>query len=73
MPPAARITDSVEYGFGLAGMMGGAVLGALAGAALVTAGVATGGLAIRSACDWRHIVGAWLAGKSLRASERCST
>jgi uncharacterized Zn-binding protein involved in type VI secretion len=46
MPPAARITDSVEHGFGLAGMMGGAVLGALAGAALVTAGVATGGLAI---------------------------
>ena len=42
---AARAGDEIAHGFGLAAMVGGAVLGALAGAAVVAVSAATGGLA----------------------------
>ncbi len=56
MPPAARITDVVQHGLGLLGMLAGALIGAalvvgtcatggLLGAALVAGAVAGGGLA----------------------------
>ena len=42
---AARIEDEIAHGFGLAAMVAGAVVGVLAGAAVVAATAATGGLA----------------------------
>jgi hypothetical protein len=41
---AARAGDEIAHGFGFAAMVGGAVLGVLAGAAVVAATAATGGL-----------------------------
>jgi uncharacterized Zn-binding protein involved in type VI secretion len=43
---AAREGDEIGHDFGLAGMVAGALIGAAIGAAIVTAGVATGGVAI---------------------------
>ncbi len=42
---AARIDDEIAHGFGLAAMVAGALVGVLAGAAVVAATAATGGLA----------------------------
>ncbi|MFY1665687.1 PAAR domain-containing protein [Pseudomonas sp. Pseu.R1] len=44
--PAARVGDEIAHGFGLAGMITGAVAGALIGAAVLVATAATGGLAL---------------------------
>src|ERR1700722_3960144 len=43
---AARLTDPVEHGLGMLGMLAGLVLGAIVGAILVAATVATGGGAL---------------------------
>jgi uncharacterized Zn-binding protein involved in type VI secretion len=43
---AARLTDPVGHSFGMLGMIGGAILGAVAGALLVAGGVVTGGALI---------------------------
>jgi RHS repeat-associated protein len=43
---AARMTDPVEHGLGMLGMLAGLVLGAVVGAVLVAATVATGGAAL---------------------------
>ncbi|MFK3798501.1 PAAR domain-containing protein [Pseudomonas sp. NPDC088444] len=44
--PAAHVGDEIAHGFGLAGMITGAVAGALIGAAVLVATAATGGLAL---------------------------
>jgi uncharacterized Zn-binding protein involved in type VI secretion len=44
--PAARVGDEIAHGFGLAGLLTGAVAGALIGAAILVATAATGGLAL---------------------------
>lgn len=56
---AARLGDEVVHGFGLMGMVAGALIGAAIGLAIVAAGVATGGLAIVA------IVGGCIAGGGL--------
>lgn len=43
--PAARVGDEIAHGFGLAAMVGGALIGVAAGLAIVGATAATGGLA----------------------------
>lgn len=61
---AARLGDEVVHGFGLMGMVAGALIGAAVAAAIIVAGVATGGLAIAiiiGGC----IAGGGLAGGSL--------
>ena len=45
MPPAARVTDSVEHGFGAMGMLAGALAGAIVAAAII----GTGGTALFAA------------------------
>lgn len=42
---AARTGDEIAHGFGMAAMIGGAILGVVAGAVLITATAATGGAA----------------------------
>ena len=61
---AARLGDEVVHGFGLMGMVAGALIGAAIAAAIVVAGVATGGLAI-VAIVAGCIAGGGLAGGSL--------
>lgn len=61
---AARLGDEVVHGFGLMGMVAGALIGAAIAAAIVVAGVATGGLAIVAIVAGR-IAGGGLAGGSL--------
>ena len=56
---AARLGDEVVHGFGLMGMVAGALIGAAIAAAIIVAGVATGGLAIVA------IVGGCIAGGGL--------
>jgi uncharacterized Zn-binding protein involved in type VI secretion len=43
---AARLTDPVGHGFGMLGMIGGAILGAVAAALLIAGGIVTGGALI---------------------------
>ncbi|HJO67868.1 MAG TPA: PAAR domain-containing protein [Sphingomonas sanguinis] len=45
MEPAARVEDEIAHGFGMMGMVGGALVGVAAGVAVVTAISLTGGLA----------------------------
>ncbi|WP_241299117.1 PAAR domain-containing protein [Burkholderia stabilis] len=56
---AARMGDEIGHGFGLLGMIAGAVVGAVVAAAIVTATAATGGLALVA------IIGGWVAGGGL--------
>lgn len=56
---AARLGDEVVHGFGLLGMVAGALIGAAIAAAIVAAGVATGGLVLVA------IVGGCIAGGGL--------
>ena len=56
---AARLGDEVVHGFGLLGMVAGALIGAAIAAAIVAAGVATGGLALVA------IIGGCIAGGGL--------
>lgn len=56
---AARLGDEVVHGFGLLGMVAGALIGAAVAAVIVAAGVATGGLALVA------IVGGCIAGGGL--------
>ena len=46
MPPAARVTDPVEHGLGMLGMIAGMVVGAVVGVAILAATIATGGAAL---------------------------
>ena len=61
---AARLGDEVVHGFGLMGMVAGALIGAAIAAAIVVAGVATGGLAV-AAIIAGCIAGGGLAGGAL--------
>jgi hypothetical protein len=40
---AARLTDPVGHGLGMLGMIGGAILGAVAAGLLIAGGIVTGG------------------------------
>ena len=65
---AARLTDPVEHGFGMAGMIAGLVLGAVVGVILIAATVATGGLfaiALASVAAVGITAGTGLAGGQL--------
>ncbi len=59
---AARLTDPVEHGLGMAGMLAGLVLGAVVGALIVAATVATGGGALAIAIAAVGAVGATAGG-----------
>ncbi|HAY44575.1 MAG TPA: hypothetical protein DCY59_14090 [Micrococcaceae bacterium] len=61
---AARLGDEVVHGFGLMGMVAGALIGAAIAVAIIVAGVATGGLAI-VAIVAGCIAGGGLAGGAL--------
>jgi len=62
MPEAARLTDPVEHGLGMLGMVAGMVLGAVVGAIAVAATVATGGAALMIAVAVVGAVGATAGG-----------
>ena len=59
---AARLSDPVEHGLGMLGMIGGMLLGAAVGAILVAATVATGGGALALAIAAVGAVGATAGG-----------
>jgi RHS repeat-associated protein len=62
MPEAARLTDPVEHGLGMLGMIGGMILGAAVGAIAIAATVATGGAALAIAVAVVGAVGATAGG-----------
>jgi hypothetical protein len=67
---AARLTDPVGHGFGMLGMVGGALLGAVAGALLIAGGVVTGGVLIAVVAAGCVAGGGLAGGQLLNGIER---
>jgi RHS repeat-associated protein len=59
---AARLTDPVGHGFGMLGMIGGAMLGLLVGGLLIAGAVATGGALLAAVVVAGCVAGGGLAG-----------
>jgi RHS repeat-associated protein len=67
---AARLTDPVGHGFGMLGMVGGALLGAVASALLIAGGVVTGGVLIAVVAAGCVAGGGLAGGQLLNGIER---
>jgi hypothetical protein len=69
---AARLTDSVGHGLGMLGMIGGAILGAVAAGLLIAGGIVTGGALIAVVVAGCVAGGGLAGGQLLRGIQRAA-
>lgn len=69
---AARLTDPVGHGLGMLGMIGGAILGAVAAALLIAGGIVTGGALIAVVVAGCVAGGGLAGGQLLRGIQRAA-
>src|SRR5262245_10694195 len=69
---AARLTDPVGHGLGMLGMIGGAILGAVAAGVLIAGGIVTGGALIGVVVAGCVAGGGLAGGQLLRGIQRAS-
>jgi hypothetical protein len=69
---AARLTDPVGHGLGMLGMIGGAILGAVAAGLLIAGGIVTGGALIAVVVAGCVAGGGLAGGQLLRGIQRAA-